>query len=281
MVAAQVQVGRIVAVSPDAGGMENVVNAQQAFEVTVGVHIATAASLEAIFEDVAQFGIGVGGRQGVEVTTGHHGVGAGEGELADGVCLLGALHEIVVQGGDGTLNDFGFAAGVVGVGKATFPSTAVLADAGGLQVVVEQTDGVAPQDDVALHATVGALGVGDELRVGERVAAEHGNGEYSANRIFAGNHGIAPVRKDFADAVHGKILVVAALLETEDVDFLLFHVTGDFFAGIAGDFTTEVAYVVGGYLQVAVGVVTAVVSFGNFSGEAELEDGKDVAIVEN
>lgn len=53
MVTAQVQVGRVVAVSPDAGGMENVVDAQQAFEVTVGVHVATAAGSEAIFEDVA------------------------------------------------------------------------------------------------------------------------------------------------------------------------------------------------------------------------------------
>lgn len=193
MVAAQVQVGRIVAISPDAGRMENVVDAQQAFEVTVGVHVAAAAGSETIFEDIAQFGISVGRRQGVEVTAGQHGVGTGEGELADGVRLLGTLHEVIVQGGDGALNDFGFAAGVVGVGEAAFPFPAVLADAGGLQVVVEQADGVATQDDVALHATVGALGVGDELRVDERVSAEDGNREHSANRVFGGNHGVSPV----------------------------------------------------------------------------------------
>lgn len=201
--------------------------------------------------------------------------------MADGVRLFGTLHEIVVQGGDGALNDFGFAAGVIGVGKAAFPFTAVLADAGGLQVVVEQADGVSPQDDVALHTTVSTLGIGDEAWVDERVTAEHGNGEHSANGVFGGNHGVAPVRKHFADAVHGKILVVATLLETEDIDFLFFHVAGDFLAGVAGDFTTEVAYVVGGYLQVAVSVVAAVVPFGNFSGEAELEDGKKVPIVED
>ena len=68
MVAAQVQIGRVVTVSLDAGRMEYVVDAQQAFEVAVGVHIAPTAGAEAVFEDIGQFGIGVGGWQGVEVT---------------------------------------------------------------------------------------------------------------------------------------------------------------------------------------------------------------------
>lgn len=163
MVAAQVQIGRVVTVSLDAGRMEYVVDAQQAFEVAVGVHIAPTAGTEAVFEDIGQFGIGVGGWQGVEVTACQYGVGAGNYQLADAVRLFGAFHEVVVQGSDGALHDFCFTTGVVTVGKSAFPFPAVLADAGGLQVVVEQTDGVASQDNVALHATVGALLVGNEL----------------------------------------------------------------------------------------------------------------------
>lgn len=63
MVAAQVQIGRVVTVSLDAGRMEYVVDAQQTFEVAVGVHIAATAGAEAVFEDIGQFGIGVGGWQ--------------------------------------------------------------------------------------------------------------------------------------------------------------------------------------------------------------------------
>lgn len=77
MVAAQVQIGRVVTVSLDAGRMEYVVDAQQTFEVAVGVHIAATAGAEAVFEDIGQFGIGVGGWQGVEVTACQYGVGAG------------------------------------------------------------------------------------------------------------------------------------------------------------------------------------------------------------
>lgn len=75
MVAAQIQIGRVVTVSLDAGRMEYVVDAQQAFEVAVGVHIAATAGAEAVFEDIGQFGIGVGGWQGVEVTACQYGVG--------------------------------------------------------------------------------------------------------------------------------------------------------------------------------------------------------------
>ena len=85
MVATQVQIGRVVTVSLDAGRMEYVVDAQQAFEVAVGVHIAPTAGTEAVFEDIGQFGIGVGGWQGVEVTACEYGVGAGNYQLADAV----------------------------------------------------------------------------------------------------------------------------------------------------------------------------------------------------
>lgn len=97
MVAAQVQIGRVVTVSLDAGRMEYVVDAQQTFEVAVGVHIAATAGAEAVFEDIGQFGIGVGGWQGVEVTACQYGVGAGNYQLADAVRLFGAFHEVGVQ----------------------------------------------------------------------------------------------------------------------------------------------------------------------------------------
>ena len=113
MVAAQVQIGRVVTVSLDAGRMEYVVDAQQTFEVAVGVHIAPTAGAEAVFEDIGQFGIGVGGWQGVEVTACQYGVGAGNYQLADAVRLFGAFHEVVVQGSDGALHDFCFTTGVV------------------------------------------------------------------------------------------------------------------------------------------------------------------------
>ena len=281
MVAAQVQIGRVVTVSLDAGRMEYVVDAQQAFEVAVGVHIAPTAGTEAVFEDIGQFGIGVGGWQGVEVTACQYGVGAGNYQLADAVRLFGAFHEVVVQGSDGALHDFCFTTGVVTVGKSAFPFPAVLADAGGLQVVVEQTDGVASQDNVALHATVGALLVGNELGIDERVAAEHGDRKHSADRILSRDQGVAPVGKYVADAVHREVFVVATFLEAEDVDFLFFHVAGDFLAGVACNLSSELANVVGGYFQVSVGIIAAVVPFGNLLGEAELEDGKDISVVEN
>ena len=101
MVAAQVQIGRVVTVSLDAGRMEYVVDAQQAFEVAVGVHIAATAGAEAVFEDIGQFGIGVGGWQGVEVTACQYGVGAGNYQLADAVRLFGAFHEYFFVGVQG------------------------------------------------------------------------------------------------------------------------------------------------------------------------------------
>ena len=87
--------------------------------------------------------------------------------------------------------------------------------------------------------------------------------------------------KYFADTVHREILVVVELLEAKYIDFLLLHEAGYFFAGVTGDFIAEVTDIVGGYFQVAVGVVAAVVPFGNFFGEAELEDSKDVVPIEN
>lgn len=79
----------------------------------------------------------------------------------------------------------------------------------------------------------------------------------------------------------GKVFVIAALLETEDIDFLFFHIVSYFFAGIIGDFTTEITNIVSGYFQVAVGIVAAVMAFGNLSGKAVLKDGKDITIVED
>ena len=148
-------------------------------------------------------------------------------------------------------------------------------------MVVEQTDGVASQDNVALHATVGALLVGNELGIDERVAAEHGDRKHSADRILGRDQGVAPVGKYVADAVHREVFVVATFLEAEDVDFLFFHVAGDFLAGVACNFSSEIANVVGGYFQVSVGIIAAVVPFGNLLGEAELEDGKDISVIEN
>ena len=148
-------------------------------------------------------------------------------------------------------------------------------------MVVEQTDGVASQDNVALHATVGALLVGNELGSDERVAAEHGDRKYSADRILGRDQGVAPVGKYVTDAVHREVIVVATFLEAEDIDFLFFHVAGDFLAGVACNLPSEIANVVGGYFQVSVGIIAAVVAFGNLLGEAELDDGKDISVVEN
>ena len=187
MVAAQVQIGRVVTVSLDTGGMEDIINAQQAFEVAIGVHIAATARSETIFEDAAQLAVGVGGRQGVEITACHYGVGAGKDELADGVCLSGTLHEVAMQGDNGALNDFGFAASVAGVGKVAFPFMAVLVDAGGLQVIIEQANGVVSQDDVALHAAIGALRIGYELGIDKRVTTEYGYRKYSLRSVFRGH----------------------------------------------------------------------------------------------
>lgn len=60
-------------------------------------------------------------------------------------------------------------------------------------MVVKQADGVSSQNDVALHTTVGALDIGNELRIDKRIAAEHGNGEYSTDGIFGGYYGVTPV----------------------------------------------------------------------------------------
>lgn len=123
--------------------------------------------------------------------------------------------------------------------------------------------------------------VGNELGIDERVAAEHGDRKHSADRILGRDQGVAPVGKYVADAVHREVFVVATFLEAEDVDFLFFHVAGDFLAGVACNLSSEIANVVGGYFQVSVGIIAAVVPFGNLLGEAELEDGKDISVVEN
>lgn len=51
VVAAQIQVGRIIIDAPQAGGVEDVVDAQHALGIAVGVHISVSGSTETIFED--------------------------------------------------------------------------------------------------------------------------------------------------------------------------------------------------------------------------------------
>ena len=118
-----------------------------------------------------------------------------------------------------------------------------------------------------------------KLGIDERVAAQHGDRKYSTDRILGRDQGVAPVGKYVADAVHREVFVVATFLEAEDVDFLFFHVAGDFLAGVACNLSSEIANVVGGYFQVSVGIIAAVVPFGNLLGEVELEDKRTCRIL--
>lgn len=120
-------------------------------------------------------------------------------------------------------------AGVVG-GKLAFPLPAVLADAGGLQVVVEEADGVSAHCHVAHQAAIGTAGIGDEPAVCQRVSAEYGDGKYSPKGIFGGDVGVLPVREHLAQAVHREIAVVSELLEAKHVHLFLLHVACQFFA---------------------------------------------------
>ena len=51
-------------------------------------------------------------------------------------------------------------------------------------------------------------------------------------------------------AVCGEVTVVSELLEAQHIHALLLHVPGYLLAGITGNLTSKVVYVVGGYLQI-------------------------------
>ena len=51
-------------------------------------------------------------------------------------------------------------------------------------------------------------------------------------------------------AVRGEVAVVSELLEAQHIHALLLHVPGYLLAGITGNLTSKVVYVVGGYLQI-------------------------------
>ena len=110
----------------------------------------------------------------------------GNGEVTDAVGLGGTLHEVRRAGFRSILYGLRFAAGVVG-SEFAFPLPAVLTDAGSLQVIVQQAEGVCTQNNVARHAAIGASWVGDETSFRKRVAAEYGNGENAANGVVRRN----------------------------------------------------------------------------------------------
>ena len=62
VVAAQIQVRRVVFDTLQAGGVEDVVNTQHAFGIAVGVHVSVSGSAESVFEGFPQMMVGVGGR---------------------------------------------------------------------------------------------------------------------------------------------------------------------------------------------------------------------------
>ena len=62
VVAAQIQVWRVVCNTLQAGGVEDVVNTQHAFGIAVGVHVSVSGSAESVFEGFPQMMVGVGGR---------------------------------------------------------------------------------------------------------------------------------------------------------------------------------------------------------------------------
>ena len=60
MVAAQIQIGRVIVGAVQFGRMESIVDAQHVLGVAVGVHIAVSARLEAVFEESGEPAVGVG-----------------------------------------------------------------------------------------------------------------------------------------------------------------------------------------------------------------------------
>lgn len=120
-------------------------------------------------------------------------------------------------------------------------------------MIVQQADGICIQNDVAQHAAIGAVRVGDETSADKRVAAEYGDGEDAADGAVCGDNGILPVGKGTTQTVCREVFVFAEFLKAEYIDVLLLHVLGNLFAGVAGNFVSEVMDVIGGY-----GEVTAV-----------------------
>ena len=60
VVAAKVEVGREVTHAFQRFGVEQVVDAEHSFAVAIGVHIAVATTLEAVFQQRAETAVGVG-----------------------------------------------------------------------------------------------------------------------------------------------------------------------------------------------------------------------------
>ena len=60
MVAAQIQIGRVIVGAVQFGRMESIVDAQHVLGVAVGVHISMPACLETVLEDSGQLAVGVG-----------------------------------------------------------------------------------------------------------------------------------------------------------------------------------------------------------------------------
>ena len=117
--------------------------------------------------------------------------------------------------------------------------------------------------------------------IDEWVTAEYGDREHSADGVFSGYQGISPVGKYIADAVHRKVLIVAEFLEAEYIYFLLFHVAGNLFAGVASNLSSKIADIISGYFQISIGIVTTVMSFRDFFCEIELKNGKYITVVES
>ena len=157
---------------------------------------------------------------------------AGSGELTDAVGLESAFHEVFMQGFRCILYGLRFTACIVG-GKFAFPFFTVLADTGSLQVIVQQADGICIQNDVAQHAAIGAVRVGDETSADKRVAAEYGNGENAADGVVCRDNGILPVGKGTTQTVCREVFVFAEFLKAEYIDVLLLHVLGNLLAGVA------------------------------------------------
>ena len=179
-------------------------------------------------------------------------MGAGDGKVTNAVRLGCTFHEVLVQSFGCILYGLRLATGIIG-GKFAFPFPTVLADTGGLQVVVNKAEGVCTQNDVAHHTAIGAVGIGDEASARKRITAEYRNGKDTMNGVVCRNKGVRPLGEGTTQAVYREVFVVAKLLKTEHIYILLLHILSYFLAGIAGNFTPETMDVVGGYGEVIAG----------------------------
>ena len=193
MVTAKFLRGRVVTHSFQFVGVEDIVDTQHLLAIAVGVHIAVAGSSETVLEEAAEVLVGIGGRQGVEVTADDYRVGAVLGEVADGVGLQGAFHKISMQGFRSIFGCPDFTACIVR-GHFALPFATLLADTRGLQVTVEQTDGIRSCHYIAQYAAIGALRVGDEPFVYQRITAEHRDGKHFAEGVFLEGQYMGPMR---------------------------------------------------------------------------------------